>query len=103
MITDQRFKRLNDTTDIKVNFRLIASSSINLKKEVSEGNFREDLFHRLNVIYLNLPGLIDRLSDIPLLIEYFFSKFIGNGHNYKKYIKKLDFFMATIGQVMLEN
>ena len=92
VITDQRFKRLNDTTDIKVNFRLIASSSINLKKEVSEGNFREDLFHRLNVIYLNLPGLIDRLSDIPLLIEYFFSKFIGNGHNYKKYIKKLDFF-----------
>ena len=72
VITDQRFKRLNDTTDIKVNFRLIASSSINLKKEVSEGNFREDLFHRLNVIYLNLPGLIDRLSDIPLLIEYFF-------------------------------
>ena len=56
VITDQRFKRLNDTTDIKVNFRLIASSSINLKKEVSEGNFREDLFHRLNVIYLNLPG-----------------------------------------------
>ena len=92
VITDQRFKRLNDTTDIKVNFRLIASSSINLKKEVSEGNFREDLFHRLNVIYLNLPGLVDRLSDIPLLIEYFFSKFIGNGHNYKKYIKKLDFF-----------
>ena len=76
VITDQRFKRLNDTTDIKVNFRLIASSSINLKKEVSEGNFREDLFHRLNVIYLNLPGLIDRLSDIPLLIEYFFQNLL---------------------------
>ena len=47
VITDQRFKRLNDTTDITVNFRLIASSSIDLKKEVLNGNFREDLFHRL--------------------------------------------------------
>ena len=94
VITDQRFKRLKDTTDITVNFRLIASSSVNLKKEVSEGNFREDLFHRLNVIYLNLPGLVYRLSDIPLLMEYFFSKFIGNSYNYKKYIKNLDFFYS---------
>ncbi len=92
VITDQRFKRLNDTTDITVNFRLIASSSINLKKEVQKGNFREDLFHRLNVIYLILPALTDRLSDIPLLIEYFFSIFMGNEYNYKKHIKDLDFF-----------
>ena len=90
VITDQRFKRLNDTTDIKVNFRLIASSSINLKKEVSEGNFREDLFHRLNVIYLNLPGLIDRLSDIPLLIEYFFSD------NISSKINRISFSSSTI-------
>ena len=47
VITDQRFKRLNDTTDITVNFRLIASSSVDLKKEILNGNFREDLFHRL--------------------------------------------------------
>ena len=66
VITDQRFKRLNDTTDITVNFRLIASSSVDLKKEILKGNFREDLFHRLNVINLNLPALVDRLSDIPL-------------------------------------
>ena len=52
VVTDQRFKRINDDIDIKVNFRLICSSSINLNKEVSEGNFREDLFHRLNVIYI---------------------------------------------------
>ena len=45
VITDQRFKRLNDTIDITVNFRLIVSTSINLQKEVSQGNFREDLFH----------------------------------------------------------
>ena len=94
VITDQRFKRLNDTTDITVNFRLIASTSIDLKKEVSNGNFREDLFHRLNVINLNLPALADRLSDIPLLIEYFFSIFIGNDYDFKKYIKNLDSFYS---------
>ena len=93
VITDQRFKRLNDTTDITVNFRLISSSSINLAKEVSDGNFREDLFHRLNVINLNLPALVDRLSDIPLLIEYFFSIFVGNS-DYKKNIKNLDLFYS---------
>ena len=94
VITDQRFKRLNDTTEITVNFRLIASSSIDLKKEVSKGNFREDLFHRLNVINLNLPALVERLSDIPLLIEYFFSIFIGNNYDYKKFIKNLDIFYS---------
>ena len=94
VITDQRFKRLNDTTDITVNFRLIASSSIDLNKEVSNGNFREDLFHRLNVINLNLPALVDRLSDIPLLIEYFFSIFIGNNYDFKKVIKNLDSFYS---------
>ena len=93
VITDQRFKRLNDTTDITVNFRLISSSSINLAKEVSNGNFREDLFHRLNVINLNLPALVDRLSDIPLLIEYFFSIFVRNS-DYKKNIKNLDLFYS---------
>ena len=92
VITDQRFKRLNDTTDITVNFRLIASSSLDLNKEVSKGNFREDLFHRLNVINLNLPALVDRLSDIPLLIEYFISIFIGDNYDHKKFIKNLDFF-----------
>ena len=100
VITDQRFKRLNDTTDITVNFRLIASSSINLKKEVQKGNFREDLFHRLNVIYLILPALTDRLSDIPLLIEYFFSIFMGNEYNYKKHIKDLDFLILITGLEM---
>jgi two-component system nitrogen regulation response regulator NtrX len=94
VITDQRFKRLNDTVDITVNFRLISSSSKNLAKEVSKGNFREDLFHRLNVINLNLPALVDRLSDIPLLIKYFFSIFVGNNYDYKKNIKNLDLFYS---------
>ncbi|MEL0176953.1 MAG: sigma 54-interacting transcriptional regulator [Pelagibacteraceae bacterium] len=94
VVTDQRFKRINDDIDIKVNFRLICSSSINLNKEVSEGNFREDLFHRLNVIYIFIPQLKDRTSDIPLLIDYFFKKFKGNNLDFKDYIKNLDNFYS---------
>ena len=72
VITDQRFKRLNDTLTVKSNFRVIASSSENLKQNTIDGSFREDLFHRLNVIYFYLPPLIERSTDIPLLINYFF-------------------------------
>jgi len=94
VVTDQRFKRINDDIDIKVNFRLICSSSINLNKEVLEGNFREDLFHRLNVIYIFIPQLKDRTSDIPLLIDYFFKKFKGDNLDFKDYIKNLDNFYS---------
>ena len=92
IITDQRFKRINDAIDVNVNFRVIASSSINLKKFVSKGYFREDLFHRLNIIYFYLPPLINRLSDIPLLVDYFFKEFKGKDFDYKKYINNLDIF-----------
>ncbi len=92
VISDQRFKRKNDTIELTVNFRVVASSSISLKNEVLKGNFREDFFHRLNVIYFNLPPLIERSSDIPLLIIYFFEKFKGIDFDYKKYIKNLDSF-----------
>ena len=94
VVTDQRFKRINDDIDIKVNFRLICSSSVNLNKEISEGNFREDLFHRLNVIYIFIPQLKDRTSDIPLLIDYFFKKFKGDNLNFKDYIKNVDSFYS---------
>ncbi len=94
VVTDQRFKRINDDIDIKVNFRLICSSSVNLNKEVLEGNFREDLFHRLNVIYIFIPQLKNRTSDIPLLIDYFFKKFKGDNLDFKDYIKNLDNFYS---------
>jgi two-component system nitrogen regulation response regulator NtrX len=64
--------------DIKVNFRLITSSSINLKKEVMDGNFREDLYHRINVLNIHIPELKERASDVPILVKYFFSKFGKN-------------------------
>ena len=94
VITDQRFKRINDKIDISVNFRVIASSPVNLKKLVLDGSFREDLFHRLNIIYFYLQPLKNRLSDIHLLLDYFFTKFKGNYFDYKKYIKNFDVFYS---------
>jgi len=74
VLIDQKFKRINGTKEIYVNIRIISSTSKNLSHEVSSGRFREDLFHRLNVVPLHLPSLQSRSSDIPLLINYFKKK-----------------------------
>ena len=74
VLIDQKFKRFNGSKDINVNIRLISSTSKNLKELVSKGNFREDLFHRLNVVPVELSALTYRTEDIPLLIEYFKEK-----------------------------
>jgi two-component system, NtrC family, nitrogen regulation response regulator NtrX len=73
-LIDQKFKRINGTKDIYVNIRIISSTSKDLKKLIDEKNFREDLFHRLNVVPINLPSLQSRAEDIPLLIKYFKKK-----------------------------
>ena len=70
VLIDQKFKRLNGSRDINVNIRLISSSSKNLNNLVKEDQFREDLFHRLNVMPIELTPLNTRTEDIPLLIEY---------------------------------
>ena len=85
VLTDQKFKRLNGNDDINVDVRLICSSSKDLKEEIKIGNFREDLYHRLNVFEISVKSLNERLSDIPLLIKYFSQKI---SENYK--IKQLD-------------
>ena len=85
VLTDQKFKRINGNTDIIVDVRLICSSNKDLKKEIEIGNFREDLFHRINVFEINIEPLNQRISDIPLLIKYF-SKKISENYN----IKELD-------------
>ena len=72
---DQKFKRVNGNNDINVDVRLICSSSKDLKEEILIGNFREDLYHRLNVFEINIKPLSERLSDIPILIKYFTKKF----------------------------
>ena len=78
VLTDQKFKRLNGNDDINVDVRLICSSSKDLKEEIKIGNFREDLYHRLNVFEINIKSLNERLSDIPLLIKYFSQKISEN-------------------------
>jgi len=82
VLTDQKFKRVNGNNDINVDVRLICSSSKDLKQEVELGNFREDLFHRLNVFEINIKPLSERISDIPLLIKYFSNK-IAENYNIK--------------------
>ncbi len=83
VLTDQKFKRVNGSNDITVDVRLICSTSKDLKKEIQIGNFREDLFHRINVFEINIEPLNQRISDIPLLIKYF-SKKISQNYNIKE-------------------
>ena len=82
VLIDQKFKRINSNHDIKVNVRIICTSSKNINNETQLGNFREDLFHRLNVFQISIEPLKNRVSDIPLLIEYF-SKTISKAYNLK--------------------
>ena len=83
VLTDQKFKRINGDHDVNVNVRIICSSSKDIKKEIKLGNFREDLYHRLNVFEINIDSLKNRVSDIPLLVEYFSEK-VSSNYNLKK-------------------
>ena len=74
ILTDQKFKRVNGSKDILVNIRIISSSSKDLNRLVKENNFREDLFHRLNVVPIEIVPLSQRTEDIPHLINYFKKK-----------------------------
>ena len=84
VLIDQKFKRINGNHDINVDVRIICSSSKDIKYEIRTGNFREDLFHRLNVFQINVEPLSNRVTDIPLLIDYFSKKIIEN-YNLKKF------------------
>ena len=70
-LQESEITRVGSDKAIKVNVRVLAATNKDLTKEIAEGNFREDLFHRLNVIPIAVPALNDRLEDIPLLVEYF--------------------------------
>ena len=74
VLIDQKFKRLNGSKYISVNFRLISSTSKSLKDLIETKKFREDLYHRLNVVPIELSPLTSRTEDIPILIEYFKKK-----------------------------
>ncbi len=84
VLIDQKFKRINGNHDIKVDVRIICSTSRDVNNEILQGNFREDLFHRLNVFQINIEPLNKRAQDIPLLIKYFSEK-IAENYNIKKF------------------
>ncbi len=70
-IEEGKIQRVGDEKSITVDVRIIAATNKNLREEIEKGNFREDLFHRLNVIPINIPPLRERKEDIPLLVEHF--------------------------------
>ena len=84
ILIDQKFKRINGSHDIKVDVRIFSSTSKDVKKEIKDGNFREDLFHRLNVFSINIDPLNKRIEDIPLLVDYFVQN-ICNNYNIKPF------------------
>jgi transcriptional regulator with GAF, ATPase, and Fis domain len=71
VLQENKISRVGTDKDIKVDVRVVAATNKDLKKEISEGRFREDLYHRLAVILIQVPSLNERREDIPLLIDYF--------------------------------
>jgi DNA-binding NtrC family response regulator len=76
-LQENRIQRVGGEKDIKVDVRVIAATNKDLDKEIEEGNFREDLYHRLAVILINVPSLKERKKDIPLLVDYFTENLIA--------------------------
>lgn len=74
-LEEQRFEPVGAQESIKVDVRIVAATNKNLEEEISRGNFREDLFYRLNVIPFYVPPLRERMQDIPLLAEHFLKEF----------------------------
>ncbi|CCK78750.1 sigma-54-dependent transcriptional regulator [Desulfobacula toluolica] len=80
VLQEKTVERVGGTASIPVDFRLIAATNKNLEDEVKKGNFREDLFYRLNVVKTVIPPLRDRSEDIPLLIKHFIDKYTHEQH-----------------------
>lgn len=75
VLVDQQFTRVGGSGNVRVDIRVISSTSRDLEAEIAAGNFREELFHRLNVVPIDVPSLEDRREDIPALCEFFISEF----------------------------
>ncbi len=93
IVVDQKFKRINGNHDIKVDVRFICSTSKDISKEISEGNFREDLYHRLNVFNINIDPLNKRVEDIPYLTKYFIKEICKNYNRKEFNIKYNDYLL----------
>lgn len=83
-LQESLIQRVGADKDIKVNVRVVAATNKDLKKEIEEGRFREDLYHRLAVILIKVPALNDRRDDIPLLLEHFTTKIAEEQGNVQK-------------------
>lgn len=83
-LQESRVQRVGSDKDIKVDVRVVAATNKNLKKEIEEGNFREDLYHRLAVILIKVPALNERRNDIPILITHFAKKISEEQGNVQK-------------------
>jgi DNA-binding NtrC family response regulator len=75
VLQDRKFMHLGGVHELQVDVRIIAATNVDLKQQVRDGKFREDLFYRLNVITVDLPPLRQRKEDIPLLVEFFLNKY----------------------------
>lgn len=86
-LQEHKIQRVGGEKDIKVYVRVVAATNKDLKKEIAEGRFREDLYHRLSVIVLKVPSLTERAGDIPMLTEYFLEKVC---EDYGRPLKKIE-------------
>jgi len=94
ILQEQEFERVGGTKTVKTDVRLVAATNRNLEEMVKDGEFREDLFYRLNVIPINLPPLRERYEDVKLLIEYYLKKFL------KEHKKQMHFEKETLEILM---
>jgi transcriptional regulator with PAS, ATPase and Fis domain len=94
VLQDGTFESLGGSNTKQVDVRVVAATNKNLEEEVKKGDFREDLYYRLNVIPVHLPALRERREDIPLLIDYFLGKYIA------KFGKSVTFSSGAIGALM---
>jgi PAS domain S-box-containing protein len=96
VLQEKEFERVGDSTTIKVDVRVITATNQDLSKKVKRGEFREDLYYRLNVMRIPIPPLRERRDDIPLLIEHFINKFNN------KFNKKIKTISADVEKLFME-
>jgi transcriptional regulator with PAS, ATPase and Fis domain len=96
VLQEKEFERVGDSTTIKVDVRVITATNQDLSKKVKRGEFREDLYYRLNVMRIPIPPLRERRDDIPFLIEHFIKKFNN------KFNKKIKTISADVEKLFME-
>ncbi|MDL2228247.1 sigma 54-interacting transcriptional regulator, partial [Odoribacter sp. OttesenSCG-928-L07] len=78
VLQENKITRVGGEKEIPVNVRIVAATNKNIREEIEKGNFREDLYHRISVILINVPPLRERAGDIPILSQYFLNEITGN-------------------------